>query len=272
MGDRIDSAQNARIKATARLRERRARKQSGLILIDGGRELLRAIEAGVEVIEVYVCRSMINSDDARAAVVILENSSVGVIDTSESAYAKLQFGDRDEGVVAVARRPSRGLFDLALPDAPLVAVVEAVEKPGNLGAILRTSDAAGVDAVIVADGRGDIYGPNAIRASLGAIFTVPVVEATSAETLAWLIASGMQIVTTTPEAETVYTSVSYTGGTAIVLGAEATGVGDVWLREPCRGVLLPMLGRVDSLNVSTSAAVLFYEALRQRTAETRDRS
>lgn len=266
MAMRIDSPQNARIKATARLRERRARKQSGLILIDGGRELLRAIESEVEVVEAYVCRAMLTGDDARACAVLLDNSQVPVIETSESAYAKLRFGERDEGIVAVARRPHRGLDDLEVGSNPLMAVVEGVEKPGNLGAILRTADGAGVDAVIVADARCDIYGPNAIRSSLGAIFTVRVAEATSDDALAWLRRSGIEVVTTTPDAKTVYTDVAYAGGVAIVLGAEATGVSDIWLDDPCRRVFLPMQGRVDSLNVSTTAGVLFYEARRQRAA------
>lgn len=264
MGERIDSAQNARIKATARLRERRARKQSGLILIDGGREIMRAIEAGVEVVEAFVCRELVRGADATASVVVLENSRVRLIETSEAAYAKLGFGERDEGIVAVARRPEQSLDSLKLPKNPLIAVIEGVEKPGNLGAILRTADAAGIDAVIAADARGDIYGPNAIRASLGAIFTVPVVEATSADALAWLRRSNVKVLTATPDAESCYTDVSYADGTAIVLGAEALGVSDIWLGGDCVRVGLPMRGRVDSLNVSTTAAVLFYEALRQR--------
>lgn len=270
MAERIDSPQNARIKATAKLRERRARKQSGLILIDGGREVMRAIEAGVELIEAFICHDHVTGDDARASAVLLENSRVQVIDTSASAFAKLRYGERDEGIVAVARRPVLQLEDLAPTDDPLIAVVEGVEKPGNLGAILRTADAAGVSAVIVAEGRGDVYGPNAIRASLGAIFTVPVVEATSADALSWLLRRRIRIVTTTPDAETAYTAETYAGATAIVLGAEASGVSDVWLDERCRQVFLPMKGRVDSLNVSTTAAILFYEAMRQRSSARRE--
>ncbi|MCB9855154.1 MAG: RNA methyltransferase [Phycisphaerales bacterium] len=271
MAERIDSPQNARIKATARLRERRARKQSGLILIDGGRELLRAIEAGVEVVEAFVCRAVVRGADAAASVVVLENSGAHLIDTSEAAYAKLRFGERDEGIVAVARRPNQTLDSLTIPTNPLIAVIEGVEKPGNLGAIMRTADAAGIDAVIAADARGDIYGPNAIRASLGAIFTVPVVESSSAEALAWLRRAGLQVLTATPDAESSYSDVSYAGGTAIVLGAEASGVSDEWLGDACVRVGLPMCGRVDSLNVSTTAAVLFYEALRQRASLSHER-
>ncbi|HPF39844.1 MAG TPA: RNA methyltransferase [Phycisphaerae bacterium] len=269
MTERIDSAQNPRIKATARLRERRARKQTNQILIDGGREILRAIESGVEFVEAYSCESLLHGADARAALGALQRADVRVTETSEAAYAKIGFGERDEGVVAVARRPALSLDALRTPSRPLIAVIEGVEKPGNLGAILRSADAAGIDAIIVADARGDIYGPNAIRASLGAIFTRPVVEATSAATLDWLVRSGVTVLVATPEAERLYTEVSYSDPVAIVLGAEASGVSDIWLTSPCVGVKLPMRGRVDSLNVSTAAAVLFYEALRQRESASR---
>ncbi len=266
MADYIESPQNARIKATARLRDRRARKQSGMILIDGARELMRAIDGGIEVVEAFVCQDLLISADANACVVRLKNAGADIVHTSAAAYGKLRYGERDDGIVAVARRPTPGLDSLTLREDSMIAVVECVEKPGNLGAILRTADAAGVTAVIASDARGDIYGANAIRASLGAVFTVPLFEATSADAYAWLRAANVSVFVATPDAEASYTSALYTGRFAIVLGAEASGISDVWRGDACRAIGLPMHGKIDSLNVSATAAVLFYEALRQRSA------
>ncbi len=266
----ITSTQNPRIKAAARLREARDRREMGLILIDGGRELSRAVEAGIEVQAVFACGLRPESEASRL-LKSLEERGVAVFDCAAHAFARLAYGDRDEGVVAVARRPAGTLPGLGeFLDAggrALVAVVEGVEKPGNLGAILRTADAAGVDAVIAANAATDVFGPNAIRASLGAVFTVRLAEASADETLAFLRGRKMQIVAATPEADALYTSVDMTRATAIVLGAEAGGLSDAWRGEGVQRVRLPMLGRVDSLNVSATAAVMLYEAVRQRGME-----
>ena len=199
-------------------------------------------------------------------------------------FEKLAFGQRAEGVLGVAEmpRPTLSLLDIkprpvvapsdagwggsstAAPTASLVAVLEGVEKPGNLGAVLRSADAAGVSAVIVADGRTDLYNPNAIRASLGTIFTLPICEATSAEALAWLRERNLKIVASRVDGAVRYTEIDYRGPTAIVLGSEAAGLSSIWAAPDIVAVRLPMLGAADSLNVSVTAAVLFYEALRQR--------
>jgi TrmH family RNA methyltransferase len=179
-------------------------------------------------------------------------------------FSKLAFGDRHDGLVVVAETPHRGLDELQLPTHPLVAVLEGIEKPGNLGAILRSADAAGIHAVIVADPRTDLYNPNTIRASLGTVFRENVCEATSAETIGWLRTHGLPIIAARPDAETLYDDVDFRNGAAIVLGSEAKGLSDAWRGANITAVRLPMLGIADSLNVSTTAAVLFYEALRQR--------
>jgi TrmH family RNA methyltransferase len=179
---------------------------------------------------------------------------------------KLAFGQRVEGVVAVARPPQRTVADLPLTGDALIAVVEGVEKPGNLGAVVRTADAAGVAAVLVADGGTDLYNPNAIRASLGAIFTVPVCSATTADALAWLRASGFRVLAARVDGAVDYSAADFRGRVAIALGSEAHGLSETWRGADMTAVRLPLLGSVDSLNLSATAAVLFYEALRQRGA------
>ena len=180
-------------------------------------------------------------------------------------FAKLAFGDRAEGILAIAATPRATLADLpALPPDPLLAVLAGVEKPGNIGAVLRTADAAGVSAVILADPQTDLFNPNAIRASLGTIFALPIAVATATETLAWLRERHCRILTTRVDAQLTYSEAEYVGPTAIVLGSEAAGLSDAWSDADVFPVRVPMLGIADSLNVSATAAVLFYEAVRQR--------
>lgn len=266
----ITSLQNPRVKDAVRLRDRRHREKQGRILIDGARELRRAVDASVKLVEAFVCESLCEGDDARHLLPILANTGAQVWDVSEAVFERLAFGQRAEGVLGIAEMPnptldslqSCGLESSATP--PLIAVIEGVEKPGNVGAVLRTADAAGVSALIVADGRTDLYNPNAIRASLGTIFTKPVCEATSSQTLAWLRHRGCSIVAARVDGSVPYTDVDYRRPTAIVLGSEAQGLSPVWSGDDIRAIRLPMLGAADSLNVSVTAAVLFYEALRQR--------
>lgn len=263
MADAITSPQNPRIKAAARLRDARARIETGLILIDGVRELARAVDTGIQIVELFACGEHLN-EEGRRLCNGLTMRGAAVFETAPSALAKLAYGERNEGVVAVARRPAATLADLALRGDSLVAVVDGVEKPGNLGAILRTADAAGLDAVIAADAATDVYGPNVIRASLGAAFTVPLVAATTAATRDFLEGCRVRMIAAAPDAPRLYTDVDYRGAVAIVLGSEAAGLSPAWSGDAVTRVSLPMRGRVDSLNVSATAAVLFYEAVRQR--------
>ncbi len=185
--------------------------------------------------------------------------------TSEAVFAKLAFGERAEGLLAVVRIPSTALADIALPDDPLVVVIEGVEKPGNVGAVLRSADGAGVDAVVAASPRTDLFNPNAIRASAGTMFTrADSRAAPTAEVLAWLRERGLRIVAARVGAGRPYTEADLTGPLAIVLGREADGLSDAWAADGIEAVHLPMLGVADSLNVSVSAAILLYEARRQR--------
>ncbi len=260
----LTSVANPRVKAAAALRDRRARDGTGLTIVDGSREIRRALEAGIEVVEAFSCDPLLAGPDARAALNLLRDRGVEVQPTSEPVFAKLAFGERAEGLVAIVRIPSMALADLVLPGDPLVAVIEAVEKPGNLGAVLRSADGAGADAVIAASARTDLFNPNAIRASAGTIFSVPLGAAPALETLNWLRANGFSIVAARVDAERLYTEVHLTGPLALILGAEAEGLTDTWSAGDIVAVRLPMLGMADSLNVSVSAAILLYEARRQR--------
>ena len=264
--EHITSTANPRVKAVARLRDRRDRERAGRIVIDGAREVRRALLAGVSVLEVYSCEALCRSEDCAAVLSDVASRGIARIELSPEAFARIAYGERAEGVVGVAAMPATDLERIALPDVPLVAVLAGVEKPGNVGAVLRSADGAGIDALVLADERSDLFNPNCIRASLGTVFTVPVAAASSAAVLAWLRSRQLRIVAARVEGAVPYTDLDLRGPTAIVLGAEATGLGPEWTGADTVAASLPMLGVADSLNVSASAAVLFYEALRQRRA------
>jgi TrmH family RNA methyltransferase len=261
--NQISSLQNPRVKDVIRLRDRRHRDKQQRILIDGVRELGRAIGAGIRLREVYFCPEL--GIDAQAQTVLDAASACAeLISVTRPVFDRLAFGDRAEGVLGVAQMPTPSLDALVLPANPLVAVLEGVEKPGNVGAVLRSADAAGVSALVVADPRTDLYNPNTIRASLGTVFTVPVCMATVADTLAWLRQMGLKVYAARVDGSVPYTEVDYRIPAAVVLGSEAQGLSPAWSHPDITAVSLPMLGVADSLNVSVTAAVLFYEALRQR--------
>jgi TrmH family RNA methyltransferase len=260
----ITSPQNQRVKDTIKLRDRRQRKRQGRIAIDGAREVLRAIEGGVRIVEAFVCPSLCASDDGRKAMDRLTGSDAVILEVTPGVFEKLAFGNRQEGVLAVAETPRRLLEELTVAPDSLIAVVSGLEKPGNVGAVLRSADAAGVAAVIVADPATDLFNPNCVRASLGTVFTLSVCETTSDAALAWLRARGAKLFAAQPGAARLYTDVDYRGDVALVLGSEAAGLDPAWQVAELTPIRLPMHGRADSLNVSATAAVLFYEALRQR--------
>jgi RNA methyltransferase, TrmH family len=264
MHPKITSRQNPRVKEAVRLRSRRERARQGRFLIDGARETLRAVAADLRFQEAFVCDELCDTAESVDAVYAVQSTTAEVFRVSPAVYAKLAFGDRLDGIVAVALAPRRGLNELQLSPRPIIAALEGIEKPGNLGAILRSADAAGVDAVVVAEGRTDLYNPNTIRASLGTVFRDNICEATTTETIGWLRGRGLPILAARPDADALYTEIDMREGVAIVLGSEAVGLTDAWSGEGVVPVRLPMHGLADSLNVSTTAAVLFYEALRQR--------
>jgi TrmH family RNA methyltransferase len=263
---RITSRLNPRIKQVVALRDSRERHRCRRFIIDGAREISRALAADIQVVEAFVCDELGTSAESEAAVSAIQGSKTETFHVSTEVFAKIAFGNRHDGVLAVAELPDRGLAKLALSDAPIVAVLEGLEKPGNVGAILRSADAAGVDAVIVADGRTDIYNPNTIRASIGTVFAPNVCEATTAEAIEWLRSKDLQILAARPDAEKLYTETDLRSGAAMILGSEAHGLSSAWSAIGVTPVRLPMHGIADSLNVSTTAAVLFYEAVRQRSS------
>lgn len=260
----ITSPQNPRVKEVARLRDARDRRRAGRYLINGARELLRAIESRVALETVFYCHELCRTADSQAVLARLNALSIECCEVAPRVLEKLAFGDRAEGVLAVAMTPKTRLDQIQLPPSPLVAVLSGLEKPGNIGAVLRSADAAGLSAVIVADGQVDLFNPNCIRASLGTIFEMPLATASSPETLDWLRANGLSIFAALPTAELEYTRANFAGPIALVLGSEAEGLSSLWHAPGVTGIRLPMLGLADSLNVSATAAVLFYEALRQR--------
>jgi TrmH family RNA methyltransferase len=260
----LASPSNPRIKSIARLRDRREREATGLALVDGAREVRRALESNIDVVETFVCEPLLAGEDARAALDQLRDRSIPITATTEPAFAKIAFGERAEGLVAVIRIPNRGLADLTLPVEPLLVVVEGVEKPGNLGAILRSADGAGADALVAASPRTDLANPNVIRASAGTFFSVPSVAAPTKDVIEWLTERGIRAVAARVDADKPYTEADLTGPLAIVLGTETQGLTDAWHTADVEAVRLPMLGVADSLNVSVAAAVLLYEARRQR--------
>jgi len=262
----IESSHNPRFRAALALRESRERRETGRILVDGGREIDRALASGIRALELWVAPELVRDREAVRAVRAAETADVATVQVSAELLRKLAFGDREDGVVLVAHAPSTTLADLDLPPGALVGVVETIEKPGNLGAILRSADGAGLDALIVADPRSDPWNANAIRASMGTVFTMPLAVCTAEEALHLLRADGIRIAAARVDGSLPYSAADLTGPLAIVLGSEADGLSEAWEGPDVTAIHIPMLGIADSLNVSVSAAILFYEARRQRDA------
>ena len=260
----LTSTANPRVKAVAGLRDRRERERTGRTIVDGAREVRRALESGAGIDEAFVCVPLLQGADARAVLDRIAETGVKVTTTSQTVFEKLAFGQRAEGILAVVRVPSLALEDLDLPADPLVVVIEGVEKPGNLGAVLRSADGARADALIVADARTDPFNPNVIRASAGTVFAVPLAVAPAEAVISWLRERGIRIVATRVEAAAAYADTDLRGPLAIALGSETEGLSEQWTGAGIEAVSLPMLGVADSLNVSVTAAVLLYEARRQR--------
>lgn len=259
----ITSLTNPRVKAAVRLRDRRERDATGLTIVDGAREILRALDAGARVETMFMAEELIRTADGHAVADRVRQRAT-TVPVSPAVLAKVAFGERTDGLVAIVETPRRGLTDVALPDDPLIVIVEGVEKPGNLGAVLRTADGAGADLVVAADPRTDLFNPNAIRASLGTIFSLPVVVATSTETIAWLAGRGIRSLAAVVDAPTDYATADLRGSVAIVFGSEADGLSEAWRTAGVQPISIPMRGIADSLNVSIAAAIVLYEAVRQR--------
>lgn len=265
----ITSAQNPKVKELLALQEKsKERRKKGLFVVEGRRELLHCIEAEFEPHTLFVCRDILSDKDFDKILGAIEENFCGstypIVEISQQLYDKVAYRGGTEGIIAEMHCKELSLEGLKMKENPLVVILESVEKPGNLGAVLRSADASGVDAVIVCDPLTDMYNPNLIRSSIGAIFTVPVATATSEETIAWLKANGIKVYTAQLQDSEWYYDTDMKGGTAIVMGTEATGLTNVWRNAADAHIKIPMLGRLDSLNVSVSAAILMFEAVRQR--------
>ena len=261
MNETISSLQNPKIKLLLQLQQKSSeRRKTGLFVVEGRRELMHCLNAGFTVETVFWCPQV----EAGTEPLPQLPGGIRLIEVSRAVYEKMAYRGSTEGIVAEVRARTLTLDDLALPSSPLIVVLEHVEKPGNLGAILRSADAAGVTAVVVCDPLTDLYNPNLIRSSVGAAFSVPCVACSSETCIGWLKAHGLQILTAQLQDSSPYYDVDMCRPTAIVMGTEATGLTPQWREAADAHIRIPMLGRVDSLNVSVSAAVLMYEAVRQR--------
>ena len=293
MTEVITSPSNPKIKRLLALQQKSsARREAGLFVVEGQRELQHCIDAGFTIDTIFVCPSLRGGQPLKTsdcvgpfpqtasagpsllrsrgwlrfseAAAVSTTEQTKVFEVSEEVYAKISYREGTEGVIAEVKTPERKLEDIVLPDNPLIVVLERVEKPGNLGAVLRSADAAGADAVLICDPLTDLWNPNLIRASIGAVFTVPCVACSSADAIAFLKERDIRILTAQLQDSSLYYDCDMTGGTAIVMGTEATGLTPVWREAADAHIRIPMLGRLDSLNVSVSAAILLFEAVRQR--------
>jgi len=262
MFEKITSPQNPRIKNLISLQRSRERRLLNRIIIEGYREISLAMVAGFPVRELFSCRSLDTGNHLAALQQNLEQRNI--FEISLEVFEKLAYREASDGLIAVAEPRFLKLQDVKLSNCPLVIVLEAVEKPGNFGAVLRTADAARVDAVIVCDPLSDLYNPNAIRASIGCIFTNQVVACSSSEVIAWFREKNIPTYAAVLTATDYYYETNLSGPAALIMGNEATGLSRIWLSGADHHIKIPMLGCIDSLNVSISAAVLVFEALRQR--------
>lgn len=261
----ISSAQNPKIKLLLQLQQKSSeRRKHGMFVVEGQREIFHCLSAGYEIDSLFYCPQIADSD-AQEEFLRLSPSSK-CFEINSDIYQKVAYRGGTEGMIAEVKTRNLTLQDLKLSSSPLIMVLESVEKPGNLGAILRSADASGVDAVIVCDPSTDLFNPNLIRSSIGAIFTVPTVACSSSDCITFMKEHGIQILTAQLQDSSLYYATDMRRPTAIIMGTEATGLTQQWREAADAHIRIPMLGRLDSLNVSVSAAILMFEAVRQRSA------
>lgn len=257
--EKLTSVRNPKIKELVSLQQKSSlRREQGLFVVEGRRELRHCIDAGFLLDSVFFC------PEAGDGILPEIPSECRIFEVSAEVYEKIAYREGTEGIIAEVKTRTLSLEDLDPGGNPLIMVLESVEKPGNLGAVLRSADASGADAVIVCDPKTDLFNPNLIRASIGAVFTVPTVCCTSEEAIKWLKAKGIKIFTAQLQDSAWYYETDFSQGSAIIMGTESTGLTDKWRESADSHIRIPMLGRLDSLNVSVSAAILLYEAVRQR--------
>ncbi len=260
--ERISSLQNPRIKNIVKLGKHKERNEQKLFIIEGARELSLALAGGYKVDSVFVCPGLFGKTDYPEVLDSIPQQQI--YEVSQPVFEKISYRTGSDGLLVLAQPKSHQLSDLALPDNPFIIILEAVEKPGNLGAILRTADAAQVDAVIVCDPATDIYNPNVIRSSVGCLFTVPVAVCSSQQTLDFLHTNKIKSFAAELTAASWYQDADFNSPSAIIMGTEANGLTSFWLDNADARIKIPMRGKIDSLNVSVSTAVITFEAMRQR--------
>lgn len=264
--EKITSLQNPRLKRLVKLRDRRPRDEAGVFLVEGYREIRRALEKGTALAELYFAPEWFLGENEPELIERARAAGAEVFELTREGMAKVAYRERPDGLLAVAPQWRRKLEDLAFPAGrdPFLLVVEAIEKPGNLGTILRSADAAGCDAVIVCDPVTDLFNPNVVRASTGVLFSVPCVVDESPRVRAWLREKSIRAVATTPAAKTLYSDAGLCGPLAVVMGSEQFGLSRFWLEAADELVRIPMSGQADSLNVAMATIVTLFEAVRQR--------
>lgn len=260
--EQITSIQNPRVKQIAQLSKARERREQGIVVVEGAREIALALDAGHEPEMIYVCSELFAKCDYPELLNRIAPSKIMAF--SQAVFEKVAYREGSDGLIALIKPKGHHLDNLRVKDNPFIIVLESVEKPGNLGAVLRTADAAGADAVVICDPHTDLYNPNAIRSSVGCIFTVQVAVCSSIECLMWLKSNGIRTYAAELTASEWYQDCNFTGPSAIIMGTEADGLTDYWLKNADKRIKIPMRGVIDSLNVSVSTAVLTFEAMRQR--------
>jgi TrmH family RNA methyltransferase len=256
---KITSTQNPKVKSLLALEKPRERRKQCLFIVEGAQEVRMALEAGYKIGNIFFCEEILDQESGD----LLRDDKL-IVPVSREVFEKIAMRESTGGILAVAEQKAHRLEDIVLSKNPLLMILEGVEKPGNLGAILRTADAAGVDAVIICDPHTDFYNPNVIRSSVGCVFTKQIASATSEDTIAWLKKNNIHIFCTYLKASHPYHEIDYMQSSAIVMGTEATGLSDIWVKNATANIIIPMLGKIDSMNVSNAAAVVVYEAMRQR--------
>lgn len=260
----ITSAQNPRVKNLVKLRDRKARNEQGRFIAEGYRAISRALEKDVTLEAVYFCPNFFLGENEQSLLEKARDAGATLCELSPHAFEKIAYRDRPEGLLAVIKQWQRSLESLNLSSSPLLLIVESIEKPGNLGTILRSADAAGVDAVICCDPVTDLFNPNVVRSSTGVLFSMPTVMATTPEVIAWIQKKGIDAVATTPHTDVLHWDCDMTGPIAIAMGSEQFGLSQTWLDACQRKVRIPMAGQADSLNVAMATLVTLFEAVRQR--------
>ena len=256
----ITSIQNPYIKTLVQLQEKaKARKQTGTFLIEGKREIELAIKGNYEIDTILYCNEL-----SLQSLNLSIFQSKEYIEISKDVYQKLAYRDTTEGILAIARTKNLSLSDLKLPKNPLILVLESIEKPGNIGAMLRTADAANIDAVILANPKTDLYNPNIVRSSVGCLFTNQIATGSTEEVITFLKEKNINFYSATLQNSNEYHKVDYSTPTALIVGTEATGLTQLWRDESTQNIIIPMQGAIDSMNVSVAAAILLFEAKRQR--------